>query len=93
MTEPLRPEVFCASTMGHYGAHAMMVQTNHEQLWFSYKTLVAFCRDGETIIVRENDLGPTTGKHLNAIDGGSKEAKKSRLSAENFDDEYHLQIA
>jgi hypothetical protein len=77
----------------NYGAHALMFQTNQEQLWFSYKTLVAFCRDGETIIVRENDWGPTTGKHLNAIDGGSKEAKKKRLSSQNFEDEYYKKSA
>tara|TARA_R110000868_G_scaffold307310_3_gene568739 strand:- start:208 stop:477 length:270 start_codon:yes stop_codon:yes gene_type:complete len=51
--------------------------------WFSYRTLVAFQRNGERI-VRRNDWGPTTGKQLNAIDGGSKEARDARLDGDAF---------
>ena len=41
--------------------------------WFSYRTCVAFNRhDGTGPVVRENDWGPTTGKHLNWIDDGDK---------------------
>lgn len=37
-------------------------------LWFSYRTLIAF-QTPETAgrIVRVNDWGPTTGKHLNQV--------------------------
>ena len=54
--------------------------------WFSYRTCVAFCRhsDGKRW-VRQNDWGPTTGKHLAYIDGGGV-AKKDRLSSEDFSD-------
>ena len=42
-------------------------------VWFSYRTVVAYqTRTGSAIVVRRNDWGPTTGKHLNAIDGGEK---------------------
>jgi hypothetical protein len=48
--------------------------------FFSYQTLVAVRYMGTTL-VRRNDWGPTTGKHLNWIDGGDK---ASRLSADDF---------
>jgi hypothetical protein len=41
-------------------------------VWFSYHTPVAYSLDGEKAVVRDNDWGPTTGKHLNSIDGGYK---------------------
>jgi hypothetical protein len=51
---------------------------------FSYKTVIAFACGG-VVTVRQNDWSTTTGKHLNAIDGGSTEAKKARLSARDFE--------
>lgn len=57
-------------------------------LYFSYNTPIGFedNREGTVRrqIVRENEWGPTTGKHLNRIDGGSKEAKAQRVSSEEF---------
>jgi hypothetical protein len=53
-------------------------------LYFSYATLVAF-RAGGKLVVRVNDWSATTGKHLNAIDGGDK---KSRLEATEFVEAY-----
>lgn len=65
---------------GNYGAHCLRVQVAGRTLYFSYQTLVAF--EGRTgRVVRENDWGPTTGKHLNWIDGGNR---ASRVSAEAF---------
>lgn len=49
--------------------------------WFSYKTLVAFTDGKGNRYVIQNSWGPTTGKHLNAIDGGNT---KSRLSPAEF---------
>ena len=56
-------------------------------VWFSYKTPVAFQKDGP-IVVRQNDWGPTTGKHLKYIDDGRKE---NRVSGTEF--EKMLQVA
>ena len=42
------------------------------------------------LVVRENNWGPTTGKHLNAIDGGDK---KARLSADAFEAKYRETFA
>jgi hypothetical protein len=49
--------------------------------YMSYSTLVAVKVPGRPAIVRRNDWSTTTGKHLNAIDGGDK---ASRLSADDF---------
>jgi len=51
---------------------------------FSYKTIIAFAQGGR-VVVRQNDWKTTTGKHLNAIDGGSSDAKKARLSSRDFE--------
>lgn len=51
-------------------------------LYFSYQTVVAF-NDSEGLKVVENQWGPTTGKHLNTIDGGNKSA---RLPADEFEE-------
>lgn len=56
-------------------------------LWFSYKTLVAFQRGDMRPMVRENDWGPTTGKHLNMIDGGKRRTSQ-RLAPQDFDEEF-----
>lgn len=66
----------------NYGAHALRVDVGSLTVWFSYKTPVAFRADGHLRVVRENSWGPTTGKHLNAIDGGDK---KQRVSGEEFE--------
>lgn len=58
------------------------VTTQGVSYWFSYRTCVAFnLHDGRGPIVRENEWGPTTGKHLNYIDDGDK---ASRVSGEVF---------
>ena len=67
----------------NYGAHALRFWLpSGVSVWFSYKTPVAFYTPEGGKRVRVNDWGPTTGKHLNAIDGGDK---KARLSGEVFE--------
>jgi hypothetical protein len=54
------------------------------EIWYSYKTPVAF-RIGENWrVVSQNYWSSTTGRHLTLIDGGSKEAKKSRVDDATF---------
>ena len=65
----------------NYGAHCLCVTIPGLKVWFSYQTPVAFQADGPRI-VRENEWGPTTGKHLNWIDGGEK---SRRVSGEEFE--------
>ena len=47
-------------------------------IYFSYETPVAFW-DGYKLHVSQNEWSRTTGRHLNAIDGGDKEAKEDRI--------------
>lgn len=66
----------------NYGAHCLtFIDTNGNQFWYSYKTLIAFRKAGEPRKVLQNYWSTTTGKHLNAIDRGDK---KSRLTQDQF---------
>lgn len=56
------------------------------QYYFSYQTIMAIRTPDGELKIRENDWGPTTGKHLNAIDGGSPEAKRARMNGEAFEE-------
>lgn len=60
------------------------VNVNGVRIWFSYETAIAFSFAGNTV-VRENVWGVTTGKHLNRVDGGTKEAKAARFDGETFE--------
>lgn len=64
---------------------AKVIKINGMSFYFSYETLVAV-NTGKELKVIQNYWGPTTGKHLNAIDGGDKEAKDARLEKDAFDD-------
>lgn len=67
---------------GNYGVHAMQfTDAMGNRYWFSYNTLIAFDGPKGGRKVLKNYWGPTTGKHLNAIDGGKKD---SRLDSESF---------
>ena len=50
---------------------------------FSYQTPIGYTADdGFTWIVRVNDWGPTTGKHLNELDFGRKD---ERIPGDQFE--------
>ena len=66
----------------NYGAHALQFFVGGLTIWFSYTTPVAFKGNGHRRTVRENEWGPTTGKHLNLIDNGDK---ASRIDGEEFE--------
>ncbi len=69
--------------ISHYGRPENTVRVDVGELttWFSYTTCVAFRFRGGRLVVRENAWGPTTGKHLNLIDGGNQ---SSRVNATTF---------
>ena len=72
-------DVYCEKTNG---LNALVFDLNDSlRVWFSYKTPVAFLANGKKV-VSENQWGPTTGKHLNAIDNGDKKARLSRADFE-----------
>lgn len=53
------------------------------KLWYSYATCVAFAFNGART-VSENQWSNTTGRHLAAIDGGDKSAKRARVDSDTF---------
>jgi len=65
------------------------VDTKNVVVWFSYKTPIAYRDDVDGLVVSENYWGVTTGKHLNWVDGGDKEAKKKRKKSTDFEMMYH----
>ena len=69
---------------GNYGAHCLRVDFDNLTLWYSYNTIIAFATRIGTYgrVVRQNDWSTTTGKHLNAIDGGNK---KGRIPGDQFE--------
>jgi hypothetical protein len=62
--------------------NAKRVSVAGTSFFFSYETLVAVRNMNGTRVV-QNQWGPTTGKHLNAIDGGNK---SNRLTPDEFQD-------
>lgn len=72
-------------TIYHSSASSSSVDLgNGVILFFSYQTLIGFSVNGKRY-VSENLWGPTTGKHLNAIDGGNK---TDRLPRKQFEEAY-----
>ena len=54
---------------------------------FSYQTVIGFHDQNGTgprggWVISENQWGPTTGKHLNALDGGGKQGRLPRAEFE-----------
>jgi hypothetical protein len=75
----------------NYGCHSLcFTDAEGNDYYYSYQTLVAFRKFPGGLVVHENDWSSTTGKHLNWIDGGTPEAKKNRLSRDNFKQAYNL---
>jgi hypothetical protein len=84
----MKPTLPSFSTYGNYsssnyGAHALVFSMAKGDVYFSYKTPVAFRTFKTGLVVRENDWGPTTGKHLNAICTD----KKTRIPGDQFEQE------
>ena len=75
-------EPYCSYSSNNYGAHCLCVSIGAVTVWFSYKTPVAFQTGLLPRVVRQNEWGPTTGKYLNAIDGGNK---KTRVASDVFE--------
>ena len=65
-------------------ASSSRVELGRVTVWFSYETPIAFSSIDGMLVVRENDWGPTTGKHMNKIDGGQLMAKHRRVSGTVF---------
>jgi hypothetical protein len=64
----------------NYGVNTLKFYTGDLTIWFSYRTPVAFQKRFNDVVIRENDWGATTGKHLNWIDPDHSK----RISGEEF---------
>jgi hypothetical protein len=65
----------------NYGAHALRFSVGSSEIYFSYKTPVAFFTPETGLVCRVNDWSTTTGKHLNAIEPD----KKKRIPGDKFE--------
>jgi len=74
----LLPKFNCYAdySSANYGINALRFCLPGIDLFFSYRTIIAYrdCQDG--LVVCENAWTTTTGKHLNSIDGGDKKSRK-----------------
>lgn len=52
----------------HGTGNALRFTLGELVVWFSYETPVAFSHPSTGLVCRENEWGPTTGRHLNAIE-------------------------
>jgi hypothetical protein len=51
--------------------------------WFSYETCIAYKLAGQAwATVRENDWGPTTGKHMNLVHGDDRRVPSEEFEAQ-----------
>ena len=78
----------CLVSIDNYGDYSTgnydssrRVRIGELELYFSYKTIVAFSTPEQGLVARENEWGPTTGKHLNKIGV----PKNQRLPRESFE--------
>jgi hypothetical protein len=70
----------------NYGAHTLRIDLGPLTVWFSFKTPVAFRAPGTPTIVRQNDWGATTGKHLKFINGETSKTDTIQVAGEQFEE-------
>lgn len=67
---------------GNYGAHALYMELpGFGTLFYSYSTIIAFYTEETGLLMRENEWGPTTGRHMNMI----SRANRIRLTGAEFE--------
>lgn len=66
-------------------AQLLSVTIGKLTVWVSYDTLIAYQYGGAPIVIRRNDWGSTTGKHLNEIDPDHSKRIDGREFEKQFD--------
>ena len=75
-------ENYMESSSRNYGLNSLrFIDHKGNCFWFSYNTLVAFRSLKSGLVCIQNYWGPTTGKHLNAIERDHKK----RVDQDTFD--------
>ncbi len=79
---------------GHnYGLNTLEITFGPLTIYFSYKTCVAFQLSGYRKVVRRNEWGRTTGKHLTWIDGRkTRRERRDRVDEETFEKLWKEQV-
>ena len=63
------------------GSNYAVVSFQNLTLWTSYNTVIGFMTPKTGRVARANDWGPTTGKHLNAVESD----KGKRINGADFE--------
>ena len=63
------------------GSNSAEVSFQNLTIWFSYRTPIAFMTPKTGRVCRVNSWGPTTGKHLNAVEAD----KGKRIAGADFE--------
>ena len=79
----------CQEFDGSYSKLTRKVTVGPLAMWFSCEDLIAFQFGTDTLHISKNawgarDRGRATGRHLNALDGGTKESKAARMPRKAF---------
>jgi len=72
----------------NYGVNSLMFSIGNLEIYFSYKTPIAFWHPSTGFVIRVNDWSTTTGKHLNWI---NKNHSK-RISGDEFEKQLTLAL-
>lgn len=65
----------------NYGVHSLVFTIGDFNIYFSYKTPIAYQHPRTGLVCRNNEWGKTTGKHLNIL----QPDKKKRISGNEFE--------
>lgn len=71
------------------GTNAKGVSIGDIDLYFSYKTIIAYRSPKTGLVIRKNDWSTTTGGHLNSI----SEDKSIRITGEDFEKKLNETLA
>ena len=61
-------------------------------VWFSYLTPIAFQMGDNPLVVRKHGGSNILARHLNELDGGTKESRKARIDGKKFNALYRKQL-
>ncbi len=76
---------FSMSALGR-GNNGKWIEIGELELFVSYNTVIAFRTPKTGLVARENDWSTTTGGHMSAVPGNSKE---DRISGSEFEKRYN----
>lgn len=68
----------------HRNTQLHVVDIGNLSVWYSYQTPVAYRVAGAPIVVRRNDWGPTTGRHIREIET-AESASGERIDGATFE--------